>query len=148
MQRLTSNVNGITYRYRLVDVDINGVHTEHPVISAVPHISSAEIGVGSGLNLPKEFALKANYPNPFNPETTIGFDIPEINKDLVNVNLSIYDMLGQIVTTLINEPLAPNSYTVKWNGRNDFGQAVPSGVYFYILKSKEFISSHKMVLVK
>ena len=60
--------------------------------------------------LPKEFALKGNYPNPFNPETTISFDIPETANELVNVNLSVYNMLGQKIITLLNEPLAANSY--------------------------------------
>ncbi len=141
-------VNGINYWYKLVDVDFSGVGTEHPVISALPHRASAESGVSNGAELPHEFDMKANYPNPFNLETTIGFDLPENNKEFVNVNLSIYDMLGKKVTTLINEPLSPNSYTVKWNGRNEFGQTVPSGVYLYILKSEYFVESNKMILVK
>ncbi len=92
--------------------------------------------------------MKANYPNPFNPNTTIRFDIPAINKDMVMVNLSIYDMVGKKVTTLINEPLSPNAYTVKWNGQNELGHVVPTGIYFYVLKSEYFIDSHKMILVK
>ncbi len=80
---------GITYWYKLVDVDFSGVRTEHLLISALPHIASGESGVSNGAELPHEFAMKANYPNPFNPGTTIGFDIPENNKELVNVNLSV-----------------------------------------------------------
>jgi len=141
-------INGVTYWYKLVDVDINGVRTEHPVISAVPHVSSADIDVVDGMATPDKFELKANYPNPFNPETTIPFDIPESDKELLNVNLSVFNLLGKKIVTLINEPLAPNSYTVKWNGKNEIGHPVPSGVYFYIFKSENFNKSHKMVLVR
>lgn len=141
-------INGLTYWYKLVDVDINGVRTEHPVISAIPHVSSAEIGVDNVGETPSKFALKDNYPNPFNPETTIGFDIPDTENELVNINLSVYDMLGKKVKTLINEPLGPNSYNVKWNGTNDYGRLVPSGVYFYLLKSESFIKSNKMILIR
>ncbi|MFC2088651.1 lamin tail domain-containing protein [Calditrichota bacterium] len=140
--------NGLTYWYKLIDVDINGVRTEHQVISAIPHVSSVEIGVDNGSEAPEKFALKDNYPNPFNPETTIGFDIPELENELVNIDLSVYDMLGKKVKTLINEPLGPNSYNVKWNGTNDYGRLVPSGVYFYLLKSESFIKSNKMILIR
>ncbi len=140
--------NGTTYWYKLVDVDFKGIYTEHPVISAVPHVASAEIDVVDTIKSLENFVLKANYPNPFNPETTIGFDIPQQNNDLVNVNLSIYSMIGQRIVTLINEPLEPNSYKVKWNGKNEFRQNVPSGVYLYIFKSVYFVETNKMILVK
>ncbi len=140
--------NGITYWYKLVDVDYTGIRTEHLVISALPHIASAEIGIVNGAELPKKFALKENYPNPFNPETIIGFDVPEGKKELVKVNLSVYNILGQKVVTLLDEVLEPNAYTVKWKGINKYGLAVPSGVYIYLLKSEQFINSRKMILVR
>ncbi len=140
--------NGTTYWYKLVDVDFSGIITEHPVISAVPHVASAEIDVVNTIKAPENFALKANYPNPFNPETTIGFDIPQQNNDLVNVNLSIYSMIGQRIVTLINEPLESNSYIVKWKGKNEFGHTVPSGLYLYIFKTEYFVKANKMLLVK
>lgn len=141
-------INGETYWYKLIDVDVNGVRTEHPVVSAVPHVSSTDLDVIDNSGLPKEFALNANYPNPFNPETTISFDIPETENDLVAVNLSVYNMLGQKVKTLLNEPLAAQSYKVQWLGQDDAGRFLPSGIYFYILKTNQFISSHKMMLIK
>lgn len=140
--------NGNTYWYKLIDVDFNGVRTSHPVISAVPHVSSADIGIVDNSELPKSFALKGNYPNPFNPETTISFDIPETENDLVNVNLSVYNMLGQQMITLINEPLAANSYQAKWYGKDSKGSFVPTGIYFYMLKTENYVSSHKMMLIK
>jgi len=141
-------INGQTYWYKLIDVDVNGVRTEHPVISAVPHASSTDLDVIDNQNLPKEFALNGNFPNPFNPETTIIFDIPESENKLINVNLSIYNMLGQKINTLINEPLSANAYRVKWFGKDGSDKLVPSGIYFYILKTTDYISSHKMMLIK
>jgi len=141
-------INGETYWYKLIDVDFNGVRTEHPVISAVPHVSSTDLGVIDNSELPKKFALKGNYPNPFNPETTISFNIPETESDLINVNLSIFNMLGQKIITLINEPLSANAYQVKWFGKDESGKLVPSGIYFYVFNSTDFISSYKMMLIK
>ncbi|MFC2088652.1 metallophosphoesterase [Calditrichota bacterium] len=140
--------NGQIYWYKLVSVELNGTRTEHPVISAMPHESSTEISIVDGLETPKKFDLKHNYPNPFNPETTIGFDVLESDNGLVNIELSVYDLLGRKVKTLINEPLGPNLYTVKWNGTNDYGKLVPSSVYVYMLKSGIFFKSNKMILVR
>ena len=141
-------INGQTYWYKLIDVDFNGVRTEHPVISSVPHLSSTDLDVINNSELPDVFALKGNYPNPFNPVTTISFDISEMKNDLVNVNLSVFNMLGQKVKTLINEPLSANAYRVKWFGKDNAGNLVPSGIYFYILRTTDFISSHKMMFIK
>lgn len=141
-------INGQTYWYKLIDVDVNGVMTEHPVISAVPHVSSADLDVINDSDIPKEYALNGNYPNPFNPETTISFNIPDTENDLINVNLSIFNMLGQKIITLINEPLSANAYQVKWFGKDESGKLVPSGIYFYVFNSTDFISSHKMMLIK
>ena len=141
-------INGQTYWYKLIDVDVNGVRTAHPVISAVPHVSSADLDIIDNDGIPQEFALKGNYPNPFNPETTIHFDIPQTNSELVQVKLTVYNMLGQKIVTLINEPLAANAYRVKWMGIDEAGRQVPSGIYFYVFNSPEYINSGKMMLIK
>jgi len=140
--------NGTTYWYKLVDVDYNGLVTEHPVISAVPHIAPSELSTTNIANTPVKFKLKPNFPNPFNPETNISFDIPGSVKDRLHVSLFIYNMLGQKVRTLIDEALGANTYTTKWDGKDDRGNSVPSGLYFSFLKSNDFVSSHKMVLVR
>ncbi|MBE2218396.1 MAG: T9SS type A sorting domain-containing protein [Ignavibacteria bacterium] len=88
---------------------------------------------------PNAFSLSQNYPNPFNPSTNIEFAHPKTGF----VNLIIYDMLGKVVTTLINKELQPGTYSVDWNGSNN-----PSGVYFYKLESGEYSEVKKMVLVK
>jgi M6 family metalloprotease-like protein len=93
---------------------------------------------------PSEFALKQNYPNPFNPTTTIPFDI----KERTHVTLTIYNLRGQVVRTLVDEDLDARTYGYQWNGRNDAGQSVSSGVYFYKLVAGDFQDVRKLVLTK
>lgn len=94
--------------------------------------------------VPKEFVLNQNYPNPFNPSTNISFSIPKSE----NVKLTIYNLLGEKVTTLVNSEMNVGNHKVTWNGKNDFGITVPSGVYFYKLETPSFSQSRKMMLLK
>jgi len=96
--------------------------------------------------LPKAFALSQNYPNPFNPSTTIAYDIPE-GAD-VNVRLNIYNMRGQLIRTLVNEVKSEGSYKVQWDGTDNYGRKVASGVYFYRITAGEFSKTRKMVILK
>lgn len=93
---------------------------------------------------PTEFVLNQNYPNPFNPSTVISFSIPKAE----NVKLSIYNILGEKIVTLLNSDLNVGNYKVTWNGKNALGVTVPSGVYFYKLETPTFSQSRKMMLVK
>ncbi|MGA2667850.1 MAG: T9SS type A sorting domain-containing protein, partial [Ignavibacteria bacterium] len=102
--------------------------------------------------LPHEFLLSQNYPNPFNPSTKIKFDISPIPLSRgvdaeggrgVSVRLTIYDLLGREVTTLVNQPLQPGTYEVEWDGTN-----YPSGVYFYRLTAGNYSDTKKLVLLK
>ena len=97
--------------------------------------------------IPKEFALHNNYPNPFNPVTKIKFDIPPSKSyGLVQGGmtfLTIYDILGKEVATLVSQQLKPGTYEVEWNAA-----AYPSGVYFYKLTTPDFTETKKMVLLK
>jgi len=95
-------------------------------------------------NLPKEFSLSQNYPNPFNPTTVIRYALPENQY----VSLKVYNLLGQIVTTLVNSQKAPGYYQVLWNGKNSSGQDVASGVYFYRIKTGSFVKARKLVLLR
>jgi hypothetical protein len=94
--------------------------------------------------VPEVFALSQNYPNPFNPSTKIGFDLPKPSF----VSLDIYDVLGRKVSTLINEHLMAGSKQVQWNGRDNTGAEVASGVYFYRLQTGDHVEVKKMVLLK
>ncbi len=89
-------------------------------------------------------SLSQNYPNPFNPQTTIAFSVKERGL----VNLKVYNVAGQLVRTLANEQFAAGAHTKVWDGRNDAGQAVSSGVYFYKLVANNFTQTKKMVLLK
>jgi sugar lactone lactonase YvrE len=94
--------------------------------------------------LPVKFTLYQNYPNPFNPATTIEYYIPES----AQVTLEIYNVLGQRVRTLVNDFQQQGRYSVVWNSRNDGGQELSSGVYFYKLSAGDAIDIRKMTLVR
>ncbi len=95
-------------------------------------------------NLPKEFALGSNYPNPFNPSTTIGFSLPQRSQ----VDLEIFNILGQKVTILHEGELAAGTYQATWDGTDGKGNNVSTGIYFYRLKAGEFNQTRKMLLLK
>ena len=100
-------------------------------------------------SVPKEYTLSQNYPNPFNPSTSIEFSIL-VDSD---VTLTIYNLLGQAVTELVNEEISSGSYSVVWNGTDENGFQVSSGVYLYKMQAtgvdgKEFQQIRKMVLLK
>jgi hypothetical protein len=105
---------------------------------------SSDVEFSDLVNVPKEFLLSQNYPNPFNPETRINY---QINRTEF-VKLSVYNLLGEKVTTLVSETQIPNSYTVIWNGKDDQGKDVPSGAYIYTLKLNRSSQSFRMMLVR
>lgn len=98
--------------------------------------------------IPQNMTLYPNYPNPFNPGTTIRFDISPTANDFTTVRLDIVDIGGRIVSTLVDEPLSAGSYAVEWDGTNQNGQAVPSGVYFYRLINEGVVQTRKLTLVR
>jgi len=145
------NLNdSISVQIGVYGTDDNFTIAEDIVVASDNTELTVQIGVGvevaideSGLT-PFEFALHQNYPNPFNPETNIQFDVAE-NSD---VNVSIFNIMGQKVATLVNGNMDAGIYHIKWNGLSDKGIALPSGMYFYEMKSLEYQSVKKLVLVK
>jgi hypothetical protein len=114
---------GETYWYQIADVDYQGIRTFHgPVSVEFPEL------------IPEEYVLHPNYPNPFNPETNIRFEIPP-NPANNKVTLRIYNNLGVEVRTLVNGIAEPGTHTIKWDGRNNHGEQSPSGVYFLRLQA-------------
>jgi len=95
--------------------------------------------------IPAEISLYQNYPNPFNPTTTISFDLAQTT---TFVNLEIYNMKGQKVKQLISDQLSAGKHSVIWNGNDENGKPVSSGIYFYKLKSGVYTSTKKMILMK
>lgn len=96
---------------------------------------------------PESFSLQPNYPNPFNPSTWIAFGIPA-NAGETEVRLEIFSLDGRLVRSLLRDKYAPGNHRVQWNGRDDVGAIVPTGVYFYRLQAGSFVASRKLVMVK
>jgi len=90
-------------------------------------------------SVPDKIRLHQNYPNPFNPSTTIEFSLPRSG----HVRLKVFNILGQVVTTLVNEELNVGTYTTQWNA-----SGVASGVYFYRMRAGDFVDTKKLLLLK
>jgi len=131
--------NDYTYTVTATDFGLNESGQAEPV--NVPKIIVNGI---EATDLPTEFALKPNYPNPFNPETTIEFALPEASK----VNLKIYNLTGQLVRELVANDYPAGYQKVIWDGRDQYGKNVGSGVYIYTLKAGSFSQTRKMILIR
>ncbi len=106
-------------------------------------VFSANYG-GFNRVIPENLILKQNYPNPFNPTTTIEFELPSSS----DVKVTVYNILGQEVKTLLNTHRNPGEYHVVWDGKDNSGKAVASGTYIYRVKAGEYVKSKKMVLLR
>jgi hypothetical protein len=94
---------------------------------------------------PSEFGLEDNYPNPFNPSTRIKFSIPSD----MNITMNIYDVMGRKVNTILSGSHRAGRYSVTWNGSDQHGRSVSSGIYFYELKgADDLVDTRKMILIK
>lgn len=132
-----SDGDGIPYLPQQVD--------NLPSIFAAEGVLSLVTGVEDNNSVtPATFNLSQNYPNPFNPSTIISFDIPAD----AFVKLKVYNILGQEVVQLVNENKTAGKYQVNWNGTDNAGNKVTSGVYLYSLKANDFTSTRKMILTK
>ena len=121
---------------------VTALHHDAPAV-APKVIAGEENAAGSDL-IPVAYALEQNYPNPFNPSTTIRFSLAEAG----TVSLKIYNVRGQLVKTLLSSSLEAGSHQVNWNGLNQQGSQVASGVYFYHLQAGSFQQIKKMILMK
>ena len=120
-----------------ITISIRTIGFDHTIISQQTKKMTIE-------NIPGKFALHYNYPNPFNPVTTIRYDLP-LGTD---VHLVVFDILGREVRTLVKEKQESGFKSVKWNGKNDMGQTVSAGMYFYRIQAGSFSKVQKMVLLK
>ena len=103
-------------------------------------------GIDDGLSeaLPKHFVLEQNYPNPFNPATAIRYSLPVASE----VTLTIYDLVGRKVLTLVKTVQLPGEHEAVWEGKNAAGAEVSSGIYIYQLRASDFIERRKMLLIR
>jgi len=148
----TIDMTGITYpltvRVENMDIrlqDVTGTLIDENIKSGeMITISNSSINklMVSGNLIPDVYALEQNYPNPFNPSTVIEFSLPE---DVSNVQLTIYDVLGQRVTQLVNTSLKAGKYQYQWNVPQS---GIATGMYIYELRTDKFVSIKKMVLMK
>ena len=106
---------------------------EHPVLA-----------IQKNAQVPREYILNQNYPNPFNPTTTLRYDLPED----AYVNITIYDMMGRQVSTLVSSQQSAGYKSVRWNATNDKRSPVSVGLYLYIIEAGQFRQTKKMVLFK
>lgn len=107
--------------------------------------SAITLSVDEENGIPGKVTLSQNYPNPFNPATRIRYSLDRAQK----VELTVYNILGQKVRTLVSSPAHPaGTFTVSWDGKNDLGKIVSTGVYFYRLKSGSFVQARKMMLLR
>jgi len=112
--------------------------------TAVAAINLTTTSVTENAAMPQRYQLYQNHPNPFNPTTTISYDLPEAT----DVRLEIFDLQGNIVRQLVNGHRDAGHQTIEWDGRNSYGVRVVSGIYFYKLVSGKFVDTKKMILTK
>jgi len=106
---------------------------------------NSSVGISNNESeIPEVFKLGQNYPNPFNPETIIKYSVAERTK----ISLSVYDITGKKVASLVNTVQLPGNYSVYWNAKDNSGKTLPSGIYFYRLVTDKFSDTKRMVLVK
>ena len=101
--------------------------------------------------VPLRFTLAQNYPNPFNPATTIPYRVGGSQFTVhspLHTTLKIYNILGQLVRTLVDEEKAPGNYKIIWDGKDNAGKEVGSGIYFYQLRTEEYTATKKMILLR
>ena len=92
----------------------------------------------------KRFGISQNYPNPFNPITTVRYELP---KDSF-VDVTVYDMLGNVVNNLVNANQSSGYKSIQWNATNNQGEPVSAGVYLYKIQAGDFVDTEKMILLK
>jgi hypothetical protein len=99
---------------------------------------------GGDVIKPTDFSLSQNYPNPFNPTTNFQFTLPKSS----HVKIEVFNIVGQKVATVVDGDMKPGEYTADWNGKDESGKTVSSGIYFYRMQAGDFSNMKKMVLIK
>jgi hypothetical protein len=105
---------------------------------------ASEVAIASAAAVPTSYLLYQNFPNPFNPKTTISFDLPTSEQ----VTLSIYNVKGELVRKLINSQLSAGVHKIEWDGTDKYQSLLASGVYFYRLETEKYSSVKKLLILK
>lgn len=133
---------GMQYFWRVNSTNSVGIGNWSVVFSFTTALTVSVEPIGH--ELPSEFQLLQNYPNPFNPETEIVYKLPAA----FDVELLIYNPIGQIISTLVKQRQAAGVYSARWNGRDQSGREMASGLYFYRLQAGNFVQIRKMTLLR
>ena len=137
---VTELINDTTYAANIEVISNDPFHASIIIPVEVTVVTDIE----EKLPVPTTYAVSQNYPNPFNPETTIKFQLPRIS----DVKLEIYNILGQMIITLVNYRMAPGYHRVVWDGHNSSGEQVSGGIYIYRFKANNYHIVQKMILLK
>ena len=140
----TAGASTVTFEWFVLVSDTTVTVSSSDIFTVFFDFDEALLAIDEFTGIPEIFALRQNYPNPFNPVTTIAYDVPE----MASVRVDIYNILGQRVRTLINRSHEPGYYRIQWDGTNDYGQVLPSGMYIYSIQASGFTSVKKLVLMK
>jgi hypothetical protein len=135
-------VNGETYYYKIAASD--EANNTSPLSDYVSGTPEAALGVEEVIQIPEVYALEPNYPNPFNPTTTIRYNLPEG----AMVRIMVYDILGREVRTLVNGYVDAGYQSIVWDVTDNGGRPVSGGVYIYSIQSDRFNANRKMILLK
>ncbi|MCB0748091.1 MAG: T9SS type A sorting domain-containing protein, partial [Ignavibacteriae bacterium] len=155
-------LNWTGWKFKEIDLSASSISTFHSVVVVqnssgekygTLYFDNAQSNIITDLkninnSLPDEFKLEQNYPNPFNPTTTIRYTVPTNSfipsgVEGYDVRMTIYDVLGREIKTLVNEVKTPGNYEITFDATN-----LPSGVYYYRLKSNDFVQTKKMLFLK
>ena len=141
---LTLNAEGIDPGNYTAGISINSNDPDQGTVIIPLSLTVNGMSSENEALLPQEFALHQNYPNPFNPVTRIRYDLPENSM----VNITVYDMLGREVNTLVNQVQDAGFKSIIWDATNDYGKAISAGIYLYQIQAGDYIHTQKMVLLK
>ena len=153
---LNTNYGVSTYEYAMlmsnnslalayIDYIVTATDGEFNVVSDSGKFVLNNVSLSTQIDIkPERFSLHQNYPNPFNPTTTIAYDLPIASI----VNITIYDMMGRKIKTLVNEYEAAGFKYTQWDGRNDKNESVSAGLYVYLLQTEKFMQNKKMIFLK
>ena len=137
--------NHVQYWYQVADVDQNGNQNIHGPVSA---ITVEETIYHKETDLPQDYHLWQNFPNPFNPETIIRLSLPESKGPDEQITISVYSISGQKVKTLFEGSKTAGMHSFLWDGTDEAGKNLAGGIYYYQVKSSHYQKTCKMILLR